>query len=35
MNSTIAIVGRGRLGRALAAALSRAGRSVDGPHGGG
>jgi predicted short-subunit dehydrogenase-like oxidoreductase (DUF2520 family) len=33
MNSTIAIVGRGRLGRALAAALSRAGRSVDGPHG--
>jgi predicted short-subunit dehydrogenase-like oxidoreductase (DUF2520 family) len=33
MNSTIAIVGRGRLGHALSAALHAAGRSVDGPHG--
>lgn len=33
MNSTIAIVGRGRLGRALAAALRNAGHSVEGPHG--
>jgi predicted short-subunit dehydrogenase-like oxidoreductase (DUF2520 family) len=33
MNSTIAIVGRGRLGRALATALRSAGRSVEGPHG--
>jgi predicted short-subunit dehydrogenase-like oxidoreductase (DUF2520 family) len=33
MNSTIAIVGRGRLGRALAAALRAAGRPVEGPHG--
>jgi predicted short-subunit dehydrogenase-like oxidoreductase (DUF2520 family) len=33
MNSTIAIVGRGRLGRALAPALRAAGRPVEGPHG--
>lgn len=33
MNSTIAIVGRGRLGRALAAALRAASRPVEGPHG--
>lgn len=33
MNPTIAIVGRGRLGTALAAALRDAGLPVDGPHG--
>jgi predicted short-subunit dehydrogenase-like oxidoreductase (DUF2520 family) len=33
MQSTIAIVGRGRIGPALAAALSAAGHPVTGPHG--
>jgi predicted short-subunit dehydrogenase-like oxidoreductase (DUF2520 family) len=33
MQSTIAIVGRGRMGPALAAALSAAGHPVTGPHG--